>query len=479
MQTSAAETASAIYTDVTRENIQPLFSDIAKQISLAEFVAVDTEFTGLGLSNASPVFRFDTADWLTRATDMRDMYKGMANVAKTHALVSMGLSTFVRTSDGMFHVYSFNFILQEQSTHLVSPASIAFLAQNGFDLGKQALQGIRYFSGPNPHPVESRSEDINLEGDLLRKVLFALVRAKKPLVIHNGLFDLVYIYQSFFGPLPDSHESFVFDLHTLFPAGIYDTKLIAESLDPGTASFLAYLYHKSERIHRQRREQAIEALSIKQTKILVREKSGAESDRNPQPRRRPQNTRGGKTPETRPSKPYCEHFAAFGHCKFRDQCRHSHDLEFILDCQQEEAEAPADQDAAIEAPPVQNGKRKRNDEGSLPPSKILKALGKNMSQLKTESSVLPAENSGSAAAYHTAAYDAYMTGFIFASLRLVHGDAVEEHKNKVFRMGRGVEPLLIQASIYASASTTYRQTIKLIEEMEFPGETAKSEPPAN
>ncbi|KAJ2300653.1 hypothetical protein IWW52_006183, partial [Coemansia sp. RSA 2704] len=271
MQTSAAETASAIYTDVTRENIQPLFSDIAKQISLAEFVAVDTEFTGLGLSNASPVFRFDTADWLTRATDMRDMYKGMANVAKTHALVSMGLSTFVRTSDGMFHVYSFNFILQEQSTHLVSPASIAFLAQNGFDLGKQALQGIRYFSGPNPHPVESRSEEINLEGDLLRKVLFALVRAKKPLVIHNGLFDLVYIYQSFFGPLPDSHESFVFDLHTLFPAGIYDTKLIAESLDPGTASFLAYLYHKSERIHRQRREQAIEALSIKQTKILVRE----------------------------------------------------------------------------------------------------------------------------------------------------------------------------------------------------------------
>ncbi|KAJ1833110.1 hypothetical protein LPJ63_003000 [Coemansia sp. RSA 2711] len=430
MQTSAAETASAIYTDVTRENIQPLFSDIAKQISLAEFVAVDTEFTGLGLSNASPVFRFDTADWLTRATDMRDMYKGMANVAKTHALVSMGLSTFVRTSDGMFHVYSFNFILQEQSTHLVSPASIAFLAQNGFDLGKQALQGIRYFSGPNPHPVESRSEEINLEGDLLRKVLFALVRAKKPLVIHNGLFDLVYIYQSFFGPLPDSHESFVFDLHTLFPAGIYDTKLIAESLDPGTASFLAYLYHKSERIHRQRREQAIEALSIKQTKILVREK-------------------------------------------------HSHDLEFILDCQQEEAEAPADQDAATEALPVQNGKRKRNDEGSLPPSKILKALGKNMSQLKTESSVLPAENSGSAAAYHTAAYDAYMTGFIFASLRLVHGDAVEEHKNKVFRMGRGVEPLLIQASIYASASTTYRQTIKLIEEMEFPSETAKSEPPAN
>ncbi|KAJ2131984.1 hypothetical protein IW136_005183, partial [Coemansia sp. RSA 678] len=62
----------ALYTDVTRENIQALFSDISKQISQASFIAIDSEFTGLALSDASLEFGFNTAEWNTRATDMRD-----------------------------------------------------------------------------------------------------------------------------------------------------------------------------------------------------------------------------------------------------------------------------------------------------------------------------------------------------------------------------------------------------------------------
>ncbi|KAJ2353277.1 hypothetical protein GGF43_003533 [Coemansia sp. RSA 2618] len=499
MQSSGPETAPAVYTDVTRENIQTLFSDISKQISRATFIAIDTEFTGLSISDASPAFGFNTAEWTTRSTDMRDMYKAMSNVAKTHALVSLGLSTFTPTSGDAHRVFNFNFLLQEQNTHLVNPASIAFLAQNGFDLGKQALLGIRYFSGPNPLPLESRSEDINTEGDLMRKVLFAMVRAKKPLVIHNGLFDLAYMYQSFFGPLPDSYESFVYDLTNMFPAGIYDTKFIAERLIPGTASYLAYLYHKSEREQKQRREQGSEALSVMLTKILLFEKPASEAKRRPLSEKKCQDKANADAkpqdqPEKKRGKSYCKHFAAFGHCKFKDQCKRSHDIHFILDCQEKERnEPPADSSPSdANVAEKQNGKRKRTDEDAAQPSKILKALSINKTngsldqapKLKHVDSAQLDESSSnnSATAYHTAAYDAYMTGFIFGSLRIQHGAALDELKNRVYRMGRGAEPLLIQASTYASSSTTYKQTMKLIDEMPdsaFAGETTESEPSAN
>ncbi|KAJ2850384.1 hypothetical protein IWW36_001936 [Coemansia brasiliensis] len=467
MQSSTRPSATqVIYTDVTRNTISPLSSDISKQISQASFIAIDTEFTGLSLCHASPALGLNTADWNTRATDMREMYKAMANVAKSHALVSLGLSTYTHTSTGMFHVYNFNCILQEQNTHFINPASVSFLAQNGFDLNKQAQLGIRFFSGPNPMPLESRSADINLEGVLMRNVVFEMIRHKKPLVIHNGLFDLVYLYQSFFGPLPDSYESFVFDLTKMFPAGIYDTKFMAEKLELGTASFLAYLYHKNERIQKQRRDQNLKWLFIKQTEIVVKEKpSDAESHKQ-------RSKKNARDVSLSSEKPYCEHFAAFGHCKYNEQCKRSHDIFFILDCQEKEkndiSENLSIDNEANTSSDQANGstKRKRTDDASPQPSKILKALNSKHIQQSTTNDQETIEGSGNANApvYHNAACDAFMTGYIFASLQIEHGDAINEFKNKIFRVGRGSEPLLIQASRYSSSSTTYKQTMKIIKD---------------
>ncbi|KAJ2451194.1 hypothetical protein EV183_003778 [Coemansia sp. RSA 2336] len=461
MQNSVSPSATkVIYTDVTRNTIYPLSSDILKQISQASFIAIDTEFTGLSLCHASPALGLNTADWNVRASDMREMYKAMANVAKSHALVSLGLSTFTHTSTGMFHVYNFNCILQEQNTHFINPASMSFLAQNGFDINKQAQLGIRYFSGPNPMPLESRSADINLEGTLMRDVVFEMIRQKKPLVIHNGLFDLVYLYQSFFGPLPDSYESFVFDLSQMFPAGIYDTKFIAEKLEPGKASFLAYLYHKNERAQKQRRDQQLNWLFIKQTKIVVEEKQANEKYKH-----KP----GPRDADNVPEKPYCEHFANYGHCKYNERCKRSHDISFILDCQEKEESEPQEREstkpeATASSEQINgNGKRKRRDDGGSQPSKILKALnGKNIKQSTTNDQETVKSNDN-APVYHNAACDAFMTGYIFASLQIEHGDEIDKLKNKVSRAGRNSEPLLIQASRYSSSSTTYKQTIKILE----------------
>ncbi|KAJ2083223.1 hypothetical protein H4R24_000960 [Coemansia sp. RSA 988] len=470
---SDARKTPAIYTDVTRDNIEALAADIRAQISRAKFIALDTEFTGLNIGNASPVFRFNTAEWVTRAADMRERYKAMTNVAKTHALVSMGLSAFSRrhTYSGSYNVHSFNFMLQAQNTHLVNPTSIAFLAQNGFDLGKQATKGIRYFSGPNPTPIQVKTLEINTEGALIREIFFEIVRARRPLVIHNGLFDLVYLYQSFFGPLPDTYESFVYDLSEAFPGGIYDTKVIAETLAPGTASYLAYLYHKNARIQIMRQKAGDSAVQTKPKLLAYREVSVQE------PVVRLAN--GSK-------KTYCESFAMHGHCRLKTQCPLSHDIELILNCQEKEQE---EIDAGTGAANVNrsnldtsqrtmhNGTSKRKnganlDDADVRPSKMIKALDISESESK-ESNVdeepavsskrqsEPASNDQ--ATYHTAAYDAFMTGYIFASYSVLFGDKLGELKNKIYRMGKSSEPLLVQASPYSTNSTTYRQTMPLVE----------------
>ncbi|KAJ2025193.1 hypothetical protein IWW57_003464 [Coemansia sp. S610] len=486
-------TTSATYTDVTRTNIRSLYWGVSAQIAKAKFLAIDTEFTGLVLSNASRVFNLKTTEWVTRATDMREKYRAMSNVAKTHALVAMGLSTFStrHTRPGSYNVHNFNFLLQSQNSHLINPSSISFLAETGFDLGRQATKGIRYFSGPNPKPVEVKNDTINEEGYLIREVFLDIVRAGVPLVTHNGLFDLVYLYQSFFGPLPDTYESFAFDLSEMFPGGIYDTKIIAEKETPQSASYLAYLFHKSERLQKRRLEGGESALTVKLRDSLVKGSS--------EPRVRCHLLRSDP-PTSKPycEKPYCETFAQHGNCRYGKRCFKTHDINFILDCQEKEAAA---EEELLGAPTVgasvesdtSDKKRKRDDDmdvgGADSPCKLSRMdtvdnlqetvatvaidgpatekqdvpvstpPGKSEEANGSEPLSLAAEPSLNM--YHTAAYDAFMTGYIFASYRLMLEDKMSNYRNKVYIMGSD-NPLLIQAGPYARTSVTYHQTMRLM-----------------
>ncbi|XP_045122317.1 LOW QUALITY PROTEIN: pre-piRNA 3'-exonuclease trimmer-like [Portunus trituberculatus] len=56
-----------------------------------------------------------------------------------------------------------------------------------------------------------------------------LVELQKPVVVHNGLLDLLLIYKQFHKRLPASYDLFKSEVHRLFPF-IYDTKFVAEEL---------------------------------------------------------------------------------------------------------------------------------------------------------------------------------------------------------------------------------------------------------
>ena len=67
-----------------------------------------------------------------------------------------------------------------------------------------------------------------------RRIWNILTEIKKPLVVHNGFLDLMFSMQALDGSLPETVEEFKLRLRESFPAGLFDTRLIA--IESGIAS---------------------------------------------------------------------------------------------------------------------------------------------------------------------------------------------------------------------------------------------------
>lgn len=76
----------------------------------------------------------------------------------------------------------------------------------------------------------------------LTQLFYLLTEAKKPVVLHNGLVDLVFLYQNLYLNLPAKLSTFLADVEDLFPAAVFDTKYIAEYLIRTKASYLQYVF---------------------------------------------------------------------------------------------------------------------------------------------------------------------------------------------------------------------------------------------
>jgi target of EGR1 protein 1 len=61
---------------------------------------------------------------------------------------------------------------------------------------------------------------------------------KKPLLTHNGTLDLMFLYHTFFEPLPDTLPAFCTRLNALFP-DIYDTRHLLNTRMQLRAEFIS------------------------------------------------------------------------------------------------------------------------------------------------------------------------------------------------------------------------------------------------
>ena len=218
--------------DVTKQNVVALGPVVRGAIIGADYIAIDFELSGLGSRKR------------LNATDIETRFSNTSSIAKTRSIISFGLSMFKlfknasSDSEFTFHVQTFNILSLCSDDYIVEPASVKLLVEHGFDFNRQYLKGLSYHRGND----KVTKDDVPSSEDFVRQTFKEIIRHKKPIVLHNGFIDLVFMYQNLYAQLPTTVHTFAADLAEMFPNGIYDTKYISDYVCRKEATFLEYVF---------------------------------------------------------------------------------------------------------------------------------------------------------------------------------------------------------------------------------------------
>ena len=352
---------------------------------------------------------------------MDERYRNTCLVAKTRSIISLGLSLFRfvsqdESSGGPSWSYScttYNLLVLCSEDYIVEPASLQFLVQHGFDFSAQYGLGIGYNRG-NDLDGESSSQ--------LREIFSEIVSSKRPLVLHNGLIDLIFLYHNLWAALPPRLETFVADISEMFPAGIYDTKFLADYVARTQASYLEFVFSREFKVNVEKFSQ--EKPHVRMTFPVDQDNEDIE-------------LRHVGVGESHEEGEICQPYANHGHCKSGQECDLSHNMDLIVRQKTEE------QDRRWR-------KRKIQAESEV---------RENGKQIK-----LNGANDKSDSGCHRAGYDAFMTGFSLATF-LVHHTKIplrptswlpqdintQKIVNRIYLACKDF-PLLVQKSSFAKCS---------------------------
>ncbi|XP_067677671.1 target of EGR1 protein 1-like isoform X2 [Haliotis asinina] len=497
--------------DVHQENLQEVWPSIVLAIKSATFVGMDLELSGLG----------NRKDLNCRAMD--DRYRAMADVARTRSVLSLGLSCFKCTNikttevkvkdreptspskaknDWKYLVQTFNILVLCEEDFIVEPITLKFLVDHGFDFNKQYAKGISYYRGNDKTDQDLKS---------LRKLMNVLVLNKVPVVFHNALVDLVFLYHSFYASLPSSMGTFVTDLMEVFEGGVFDTKYITEYMERLPASYLEYAFRRCQRKNsfsqpHERDVVSLEFLDYPSTYTYVRY-SHCELPHT-------MVERGDDVDSDHLQKILCHQYASFGWCQRGCSCPKSHDIDDIIDLdgiksarksrkrkrrRQNQANSSSNGEEMTEEtddstedsgsrdegkeefhPTVTKKLRTTSPESSETQGMNAKSnLDKSASNMSCDSGLEKVPNMSDLGIArkegHRAGYDAFMTGYIMAYYFTKFGKLptetrrnvkltdlnVEEFKNKVYLCGKDI-PLVITKSSFTKPSKDHREKMEKI-----------------
>ncbi|XP_016150514.1 target of EGR1 protein 1 [Sinocyclocheilus grahami] len=461
--------------DVQANNFKELWAAMVIAIKTSSFIAIDTELSGLGSRKA------------LLAESIEDRYKAICHSARTRSILSLGFACYKKLdnkADSTYLVQVYNLTLLCSEEYIIEPQSVQFLVQHGFDFNKQYAEGIPYSKG--------NDKGGDAHGVNLRSLFVELLRANKPLVVHNGLIDMVFLYQCFYAHLPERLGTFIADLSQMFPSGIYDTKYATENELRFTASYLEYAYKKCK---------------LENSKAIAGGGNGShvfiefckytgsmQSYIDYRPCLDNQNQDGALN--------ICVQFSAYGWCPNGSQCPMSHDTDLIIQhdektredkrkkrkrknkkkasqgpsetCSSPQGkksrfeEAKLDQAVPISEPALPEHQKTASSE----PTDAVHAFeaGKTASKNGNEESRPEAPSEAPdrpkekkvEGGTHRAGFDAFMTGYIFAYARNLTKNTEEPSTaplipaclNKLFLSGKSV-PLHVAKSTFSKSSKAH------------------------
>lgn len=250
---SRAELRDIRVVRVTEGGRDAAFSSLGLKLSQLRpdgFVAIDTEFSGLG---ADPGLRSD---------DLRVRYLALRRLAHQSALFSLGISIFnprapsPGESPAPAHAYdvaTFDLLLCCDHSFQMNTDAGRFLVSHNFDFNAMFARGVPYkraSSLTEDHHMKDSAPNAEREGTpfpwgkLPTGLLWRIGRHNAPVIVHNGLFDLAFMYAAFQGPLPPSLPAFVDALLECVPAGFWDSKVLTTTAEI-RASYLGYVFAHS------------------------------------------------------------------------------------------------------------------------------------------------------------------------------------------------------------------------------------------
>eukprot|EP00039_Didymoeca_costata_P021064 m.343297 g.343297 ORF g.343297 m.343297 type:complete len:446 (+) comp22659_c0_seq1:224-1561(+) len=431
--------------DVHAYNWKQMYPCLAQAISKATYVAVDAEMSGIGSRKE------------LMEKELTKRYTNMKSIATSRSLLSLGVACFSkapahRGGEGVMEAKVFNITLLSTASYVVEPGSLLFLSEHGFNFNKQISHGVQYTPGKEK-PVDNsnqtsgktsksarkrrklmrqqaKKENDPQEAELTpmytpREVFKLISSSGAGLVLHNGLLDLMFLYQGLYDDLPPSLDLFVAHLTELFPT-VFDTKYLAEYHFRESASFLEYLFRKLQRSVELKSNQddtlgpRVEFSFPLQT-IVAEDNIDLVSC--PAKQRKP-DTNNTEEAVMEDKVVVCKQFGAHGFCPHGLRCPRSHDVDAILDLEDDKR------------------KRKLNNKGNDDDNEESDNDDEPVDIKKT------IDLRAARAQGHRAGFDAFMTGYSFVVMKSrMESKTLADTMNKVYLSGKP-RPLLLVKSKY-------------------------------
>lgn len=189
-------------------------------IEVADFVALDFEFSGL----------FLTPERERRILSLDDYYDKCSESVPEFLALQLGVCCARKSQDGSgaweLRSHEFNLWPQDRRIFNLDLQSLRFLRSHGFDFNEFFAQAHNYRRLP-ALDASNGNTATKLPASHASTVVAALRRCRVPLIFHNAMLDLLHMHDKFIGDLPDERKEFAEAWIGSFPL-LFDTRLLAQ-----------------------------------------------------------------------------------------------------------------------------------------------------------------------------------------------------------------------------------------------------------